>query len=174
MITGNIIMVIALFLLSSSFFTGDTQKFILIMAGIVLFFCGFEIGFTLFRVIPFEGIGPLFFVHVSEIFPEKVRGRLASSIIGVQWLFNFLLSLTFDLLLNIIKDRELKSPSNTFDIHSQRYYVFHFYRHHNRDDVVLRIRYDRDEEQGLDWDPGFFWYSNPQKEEFQNQRKKVF
>ena len=87
---------------------------------------------------------------MSEIFPEKVRGRLASSIIGVKWLFNFLISLIFELLFNILNGRELKYLSNTFDIYYKRPCLLHFYRGHITDNVVLRIFYDRDEEQELD------------------------
>jgi MFS family permease len=41
------------------------------------------------------GLGPVFWVLVSEIFPLKVRGQAASVATMANWLSNFVVSLTF-------------------------------------------------------------------------------
>lgn len=53
-------------------------------------------------------LGPIFWLLISEIYPQKVRGRAASVATMVNWGANLLVSLTFLTLLNLL------GPSNTF------------------------------------------------------------
>jgi SP family galactose:H+ symporter-like MFS transporter len=46
------------------------------------------------------GLGPVFWLLISEIFPLKIRGQAASVATMANWLSNFLVSLTFLSLLN--------------------------------------------------------------------------
>jgi MFS transporter, SP family, galactose:H+ symporter len=46
------------------------------------------------------GLGPVFWLLISEIFPLKIRGQAASIATMANWLSNFLVSLTFLSLLN--------------------------------------------------------------------------
>jgi MFS transporter, SP family, galactose:H+ symporter len=46
------------------------------------------------------GLGPVFWLLISEIFPLKIRGQAASIATIVNWLSNFVVSLTFLSLLN--------------------------------------------------------------------------
>jgi SP family galactose:H+ symporter-like MFS transporter len=46
------------------------------------------------------GLGPVFWLLISEIFPLRIRGQAASVATMVNWLSNFLVSLTFLSLLN--------------------------------------------------------------------------
>src|SRR6202162_4586121 len=46
------------------------------------------------------GLGPVFWLLISEIFPLKIRGQAASVATMANWLSNFVVSLTFLSLLN--------------------------------------------------------------------------
>jgi MFS family permease len=46
------------------------------------------------------GLGPVFWLLISEIFPLNIRGQAASIASMVNWLSNFLVSVTFLSLLN--------------------------------------------------------------------------
>jgi MFS transporter, SP family, galactose:H+ symporter len=46
------------------------------------------------------GLGPVFWLLISEIYPLKIRGQAASIATMANWLSNFLVSLTFLSLLN--------------------------------------------------------------------------
>ena len=46
------------------------------------------------------GLGPVFWLLISEIFPLHIRGQAASIATTANWLSNFLVSLTFLSLLN--------------------------------------------------------------------------
>jgi MFS family permease len=48
------------------------------------------------------GLGPVFWLLVSEIFPLNVRGQAASVATMANWLSNFVVSLTFLTLLNAL------------------------------------------------------------------------
>jgi MFS transporter, SP family, galactose:H+ symporter len=48
------------------------------------------------------GLGPVFWLLISEIYPLKIRGRAASVATTANWLSNFLVSLTFLSLLNTL------------------------------------------------------------------------
>jgi MFS transporter, SP family, galactose:H+ symporter len=48
------------------------------------------------------GLGPVFWLLISEIYPLKIRGRAASIAAMANWLSNFLVSLTFLSLLNAL------------------------------------------------------------------------
>lgn len=56
--------------------------------GAVIYVIGFAIG-----------LGPITWVILSEIFPLKIRGKAMGYAIFTNWLFNFLISLTFPLLI---------------------------------------------------------------------------
>ena len=45
------------------------------------------------------GLGPVFWLLISEIYPLKIRGVAGGTAAGVNWAFNFLVSLTFLTLL---------------------------------------------------------------------------
>jgi SP family galactose:H+ symporter-like MFS transporter len=53
-------------------------------------------------------LGPIFWLLISEIYPLRVRGIAEGTAAGVNWAFNFLVSVTFLTLL------ELLGPSLTF------------------------------------------------------------
>jgi MFS transporter, SP family, galactose:H+ symporter len=48
------------------------------------------------------GLGPVFWLLISEIFPLNVRGQAASVATMANWLSNFIVSLTFLSLLNAL------------------------------------------------------------------------
>jgi SP family galactose:H+ symporter-like MFS transporter len=50
------------------------------------------IGYVAFFAI---GLGPVTWVVLSEIFPLKVRGKAMTVVVFGNWLFNYLISLTF-------------------------------------------------------------------------------
>ena len=47
-------------------------------------------------------LGPIFWLLISEIYPLKVRGVAEGTAAGVNWAFNFLVSLTFLTLIQIL------------------------------------------------------------------------
>jgi MFS transporter, SP family, galactose:H+ symporter len=48
------------------------------------------------------GLGPVFWLLISEIYPLNVRGQAASVATMANWLSNFVVSLTFLSLLNTL------------------------------------------------------------------------
>lgn len=50
------------------------------------------------------GLGPVFWLLISEIFPLRIRGQAASIATMANWLSNFLVSLTFLSLLKGLGD----------------------------------------------------------------------
>jgi SP family galactose:H+ symporter-like MFS transporter len=48
------------------------------------------------------GLGPVFWLLISEIFPLSIRGQAASVATMANWLSNFVVSLTFLSLLNVL------------------------------------------------------------------------
>jgi MFS transporter, SP family, galactose:H+ symporter len=61
---------------------------------------GFAIGGTVYIASFAIGLGPVFWLLISEIFPLQIRGQAASVATMANWLSNFLVSLTFLSLLN--------------------------------------------------------------------------
>ena len=57
-------------------------------------------------------LGPIFWLLISEIYPLRVRGIAEGTAAGVNWAFNFLVSVTFLTLL------ELLGPSLTFWVYA--------------------------------------------------------
>ena len=47
-------------------------------------------------------LGPIFWLLISEIYPLKVRGIAEGTAAGMNWAFNFLVSLTFLTLIQIL------------------------------------------------------------------------
>jgi SP family galactose:H+ symporter-like MFS transporter len=48
------------------------------------------------------GLGPIFWLLISEIYPLKIRGAAEGAAAGTNWVFNFLVSLTFLSLVGAI------------------------------------------------------------------------
>ena len=95
---GMSIMALCLFSLGLSFLLGNsnTLKWLAFFS-LVFYIVGFAIG-----------LGPIMWLLFTEIFPLKVRGVATSLVASLQWLFNFIVSLTF---LSFI---ELFHESGTF------------------------------------------------------------
>ncbi|MDE2314019.1 MAG: MFS transporter [Elusimicrobia bacterium] len=47
-------------------------------------------------------LGPIFWLLISEIYPLRIRGLAGGTAAGVNWAFNFLVSLTFLSLIQTI------------------------------------------------------------------------
>ncbi len=82
---GMTLMTVCLFCLSASFYFDDhgSLKWVA-FSGILLYVVGFAIS-----------LGPIMWLMFTEIFPLKVRGIATSMVASLQWLFNFIVSLTF-------------------------------------------------------------------------------
>lgn len=82
---GMTLMIICLMILSMSFYFshGGILKWIS-FASILVYVIGFAIS-----------LGPIMWLMFTEIFPLKVRGVATSLVASLQWLFNFIVSLTF-------------------------------------------------------------------------------
>lgn len=87
---GMTLMMVCLFGLSTSFGFADPEKLKWIAFGSLVFYV---IGFAV-------SLGPIMWLMFTEIFPLKVRGVATSIVASLQWLFNFIVSLTF---LTLIK-----------------------------------------------------------------------
>jgi SP family galactose:H+ symporter-like MFS transporter len=97
LLVGTVGMAVCLGMLSTAYFT--QAKMIDLVAFISL------IGYVAFFAI---GLGPVTWVVLSEIYPLKVRGHAMTMAIFGNWLFNYLVALTF---LNLI---EILKPEGTF------------------------------------------------------------
>jgi SP family xylose:H+ symportor-like MFS transporter len=87
LILGGFIMAIALAMLTYDIYT---QQFSLIaVAGILLFIAGFAMTW-----------GPVAWVLLSEIFPDRVRGLAMGIAVGAQWFFNYLVSQSFPIMMD--------------------------------------------------------------------------
>ena len=87
LILGGFIMATALALLTYDIYT---QQFSLIaVVGILLFIAGFAMTW-----------GPVTWVLLSEIFPDRVRGLAMGIAVAAQWLFNYLVSQTFPMMMD--------------------------------------------------------------------------
>ncbi|KAK2962763.1 Sugar Porter (MFS) [Blattamonas nauphoetae] len=70
------------------------KEWILSLPGVFIFIFGFEVG-----------PGPVYFVVVSELFPEKVRGRAMSMMGLLNWLCNVLIVQLYPMLVEWIGER---------------------------------------------------------------------
>ena len=87
LILGGFIMATALAMLTYDIYT---QQFsLLAVAGILLFIAGFAMTW-----------GPVTWVLLSEIFPDRVRGLAMGIAVAAQWLFNYLVSQTFPIMMD--------------------------------------------------------------------------
>jgi sugar porter (SP) family MFS transporter len=88
LLTSLIGMLIALVLLAIGFALGGPALKWIGVLSLVLYIAAFAIG-----------LGPVFWLLISEIFPLNIRGQAASIATAVNWLSNFFVSLTFLSLL---------------------------------------------------------------------------
>ena len=86
---GMTLMALCLFGLSLSYAIDSSQLKWIAFASLVFYVIGFAIS-----------LGPIMWLMFAEIFPLKVRGVAISIMASMQWLFNFIVSLTF---LSLIK-----------------------------------------------------------------------
>ncbi|MGD1007081.1 MAG: D-xylose transporter XylE [Ignavibacteriaceae bacterium] len=84
-ITGAIIMAAAMIGLGFVFLSGNLGITALLF--MIIFMAGFSFSW-----------GPVVWVLLSEIFPNKIRGRAMSVAVAVQWIANYLVSWTFPML----------------------------------------------------------------------------
>ncbi|MCX7121735.1 MAG: sugar porter family MFS transporter [Gammaproteobacteria bacterium] len=87
--TGMAIMTICLFSLSISFSVNSAALKWIAFGSLFFYVIGFAIS-----------LGPIMWLMFAEVFPIKVRGIAISIMASMQWLFNFIVSLTF---LTLIK-----------------------------------------------------------------------
>ncbi|MBJ7880644.1 D-xylose transporter XylE [Gelidibacter salicanalis] len=85
MVIGALGMSIAMFALGFVFFTGATGY--LALACMILYVASFAMSW-----------GPVTWVLLSEIFPNKIRGRAMAIAVAAQWVANYLVSLTFPMM----------------------------------------------------------------------------
>jgi len=85
MIIGALGMCIAMFSLGFVFFSGATGY--LALACMILYVASFAVSW-----------GPVTWVLLSEIFPNKIRGRAMAIAVAAQWVSNYLVSLTFPMM----------------------------------------------------------------------------
>ncbi|MBW2961985.1 sugar porter family MFS transporter [Mesonia aestuariivivens] len=97
LILGGFIMATALAMLTYDIYT---QQFsLLAVVGILLFTAGFAMTW-----------GPVTWVLLSEIFPDRIRGIAMGIAVASQWLFNYLVSQTFPMMMD--KDSLVFEMSN--------------------------------------------------------------
>jgi SP family galactose:H+ symporter-like MFS transporter len=89
LLTSLIGMLISLVCLALGFAIGGPALKWIGVGSLVLYIASFAIG-----------LGPVFWLLISEIFPLNIRGQAASIATMVNWLSNFLVSVTFLSLLN--------------------------------------------------------------------------
>lgn len=85
MLIGALGMAIAMLSLGFVFFSGATGY--LALACMMLYVASFAMSW-----------GPVTWVLLSEIFPNKIRGRAMAIAVAAQWLSNYLVSLTFPMM----------------------------------------------------------------------------
>ncbi|EKD77661.1 MAG: hypothetical protein ACD_42C00241G0001 [uncultured bacterium] len=93
LITGSLIAAVSLFILSSLFHVGIHHAWQ--GTAILLSMMAYIVGYCI-------SVGSLFWLIISEIFPLSVRGQAMSIATAIQWLANFLVSVTFLSLLHTI------------------------------------------------------------------------
>lgn len=85
MTIGALGMAIAMFSLGFVFFSGATGY--LALACMIVYVASFAMSW-----------GPVTWVLLSEIFPNKIRGRAMAIAVAAQWISNYLVSLTFPMM----------------------------------------------------------------------------
>lgn len=85
MILGAIGMAISMFALGTTFFTENMG--IMALVFMLLYVACFAVSW-----------GPVVWVLLSEIFPNKVRGRAMAVAVAAQWISNYLVSWTFPMM----------------------------------------------------------------------------
>ena len=85
MMIGALSMALAMFALGTSFFLDKAGVFALIC--MLVYVAGFAMSW-----------GPVTWVLLSEIFPNKIRGRAMSIAVAAQWIANYLVSWTFPMM----------------------------------------------------------------------------
>ena len=88
LIVGAIGMVVSLAVIAIAFFTHHFEGY-LILVFILIFIASFAVS-----------IGPVAWVVIAEIFPNKLRSKAMSVAIVSLWTFTFLVSLTFPVILD--------------------------------------------------------------------------
>jgi MFS family permease len=103
LITGSLIAAVSLMILSSLFHVGihDSWQKTAMLLSMITYIIGYCIS-----------VGSLFWLIISEIFPLSVRGQAMSIATAIQWLANFLVSVSFLSLLNAV------GTSITFSLYS--------------------------------------------------------
>lgn len=85
MIIGALGMAVSMFALGSAFFIDSVGMFALIC--MLVYVASFAMSW-----------GPVVWVLLSEIFPNKIRGRAMAVAVAVQWISNYLVSWTFPMM----------------------------------------------------------------------------
>ena len=85
MISGALCMGLAMFALGTSFFVQSVGLFALLC--MLIYVAGFAMSW-----------GPVTWVLLSEIFPNKIRGRAMAIAVAAQWISNYLVSWTFPMM----------------------------------------------------------------------------
>ena len=85
MIIGALGMAVAMLSLGFVFFSGATGY--LALACMMLYVASFAVSW-----------GPVTWVLLSEIFPNKIRGKAMAIAVAAQWVSNYLVSLTFPMM----------------------------------------------------------------------------
>ena len=85
MIIGALGMAVAMLSLGFVFFSGATGY--LALACMMLYVASFAVSW-----------GPVVWVLLSEIFPNKIRGKAMAVAVAAQWISNYLVSLTFPMM----------------------------------------------------------------------------
>ncbi|KAA6394678.1 MAG: hypothetical protein EZS28_009795 [Streblomastix strix] len=98
LLVGSIILAIGMFILMLSTLihqlAKDDKQFYLAIPGIVIFLAGFEIG-----------IGPVFFVMIAEMFPEKVSNIISCLLMTLMWISNLIVVTVYSPLSKAIGDK---------------------------------------------------------------------
>jgi len=84
-IIGALVMAFAMFLLGTLFAFQNVGIFALL--SMLLYIAGFAVSW-----------GPVTWVLISEIFPNKIRGQVMSIAVAAQWISNYLVSWTFPMM----------------------------------------------------------------------------
>ena len=97
LLSGTIGMAFALFVVAGTFaIGGDTlghTASIVAVVGLVVYTGSFAIG-----------LGPVFWLLISEIYPARIRGKSMSIAAIANWAANFVVAVTFLTLLNAISN----------------------------------------------------------------------
>lgn len=93
LIVGSVIAALSLFSLAALFYVGihHSWQATAMLVSMIIYIIGYCVS-----------VGSLFWLIISEIFPLSVRGQAMSLATALQWLANFLVSVTFLSLLNSV------------------------------------------------------------------------